>query len=45
MAYILEINVRIIDRKTNPKPIQNRSKTILRTIAKWNIKLYSCEFD
>jgi len=27
MAYILEINERIIDSKTNPKPIQNQSKT------------------
>ena len=27
MAYILEINERIIDSKTNPKLIENPSKT------------------
>jgi len=38
MAYILEINDRIIDTKTNPKPTQNRSKTIRRMITKWVIR-------
>jgi len=30
MAYILEINESIKDTKTNPKPIQNQSKTIAK---------------
>jgi len=34
MAYILEINERSIDSKTNPKPFQNQLKTNLRIIAK-----------
>jgi len=45
MAYILEINERIIDTKTNPKPFQNQWKVILRIISKWDIRIYSCESD
>jgi len=28
MAYILGINEKIIEPKTNPKPIQNQSKNV-----------------
>jgi len=32
MAYILKIKERIIESKTNPKPIQNQFKNNLKTI-------------
>jgi len=38
MAYILEINERIIVHKTNPKPIQNQSIANIRIITKWDVK-------
>jgi hypothetical protein len=37
MAYILGINEKIIEPKTNPKPIQKRSKTGLRIIHKQDV--------
>jgi len=37
MAYLLELNERIMDTKTNPKPIQNQLKINLRSIVKWII--------
>jgi len=45
MAYILKINERIIDTKTNPKPIQNQYKTNLRIKTKWVVKLDSYELE
>ena len=41
MAYILEINDRIIDTKTNPKPTQNQ----LKNDNKMGCKIYSCEIE
>jgi len=39
MAFILEINERIIEHKTNPKPFENQ----LKNNSKMSWKQYSCE--